>query len=172
MIRRVACEAVSRVTERAADHAAERVKRRALAETMADLPAGLPVAPVPRYWYATVNVWIVDVRGAYDRVEVSSIAASPAFGADGLTYIREDRPVRVDVTGNGTPEHLGRVEPVAFDVQTIIVVAVPAGPRGVGDTDGTMDERSPGWPGPEAARPPGPPARNGTQTTPPSTGSP
>ena len=140
---------------------------------MASLPAGLPVAPIPGSWYLTVNVWVVDVRGAYHRVAVNSVAASPSFGPDALSYVREAGPVSVDVDGDGSREGLGRVEPVAFSVRTVIVVAVPAGPRGVGDTGGDADERSPGWPGPEAALETlGEDARNETQTTPPSIGSP
>jgi len=34
---------------------------------------------------------------------------------------------------------------VTFETGTVIVVAVPPGPPGVGDVDGTRDERSPGW---------------------------
>lgn len=167
--RDVAREAVRRAAARASERAAERAKGRVLARSMAALPAGLPVAPVPGSWYATVNVWVVDVRGAYHRVEVRSTVASPAVGPDGLTYVREDAAVHLDVDGDDTPERLGRVDPVAFRVQTVLLVAVPPGPRGVGDTDGNADERSPGWPGPDAAQPP---AQNGTQTTPPSIGSP
>lgn len=186
--RAVAREAVTvlaeRASQRAVDHvrqrAADRVEQRALAKAVADLPAGLPVAPLPGSWYATVNVWIVDVRGAYHRVEATSTVASPAVGPDGLTYTREAESVEFDLTGDGSLDRLGRVEPVAFDVQTAVIVVVPAGAQGVGDTSGDVDERSPGWPGPAAAlnstnhgsAGAGDGGRNETGTTPPSIGSP
>lgn len=172
-VRQVARDGTRKLVESGVDHAAERAKRRALAKSMASLPAGLPIAPIPGSWYLTVNVWVVDVRGAYHRVAANSVAASPSYGPDGLSYVREAGSVSFDVNGDGTPNRLGRVEPVAFSVRTVIVVAVPAGPRGVGDTGGDADERSPGWPGPEAAIETLDDAgRNETQTTPPSIGSP
>lgn len=170
-VRAVAREGVRSLASYGAETAAAAAKRRALSESMASLPAGVPVLPPPN-WYLTVNVWVVDVRGAYHRVEARSTVASPSFGPDGLTYVREARPVARDVDADGERERLGRVAPVAFRVQTAVIVAVPPGPRGVGDTDGNLDERSPGWPGPPAARPSTDHQRNATGTTPPSIGSP
>lgn len=172
-VRDVAREGTRKLVENGLDHAAERAKHRALTKSMAALPAGMPIAPVPGSWYFTVNVWVVDVRGAYHRVEATSVVASPSFGPDGLSYVRETGAVSIDVDGDGSADHLGRVEPVAFSVQTVVVVAVPPGPRGVGDTGGDADERSPGWPGPDAAlKTLADGTRNETQTTPPSIGSP
>lgn len=111
------------------------------------MPAGVPVTPVPRYWYATVNVWHVTVRGRYDRVEIHAGTGRPPAGT--LTYIRNGHAVELDVDGDGTLERLGRAVRVSFDISTTVVVGVPPGPRGVGDTDGNANERSSGWPGPE-----------------------
>jgi len=48
--------------------------------------------------------------------------------------------VTVDVGGETV--QLGKTEPIAFEAETVVAVAVPAGPPGVGDVDGTRDERS------------------------------
>ncbi|MFC7136678.1 hypothetical protein ACFQRB_09550 [Halobaculum litoreum] len=119
--------------------------------------AGLPVAPVPGYWYATANVWDVEVAGAYPRFTLSAPAPGPD-GADGrIRYVRDGSPVTLDVDGDGTADRLGRNERVAFRTWTVVVAVVPAGPAGVGDVNGDADERSPGWPCPWAVaadRPP------------------
>ncbi|PSP20164.1 hypothetical protein BRC62_00495 [Halobacteriales archaeon QH_10_67_13] len=62
--------------------------------------------------------------------------------------MRDGTPARVDVTGDGAPERLGTSERISFDARIDVVVAVPAGPRGVGDVDGERTEESPGWPRP------------------------
>lgn len=109
------------------------------------VPAGLPLQPIGT-WYTTINVWHVEVRGAYPRFAVSARRGGPD-GTDGtLTYVRERAPVRLDFDGDGHRELFGRNERVAFAVQTSVGVAVPPGPPGVGDTNGNMDERSAGWP--------------------------
>jgi len=102
--------------------------------------AGLPVAPVPGYWAATVNAWRVQVRGEYPRFTLRSDVGTPD---QPFEYVRE--PGTVTVTAGGETVRLGTTEPVAFETGTIVAVAVPAGPPGVGDVDGTRDETSPGW---------------------------
>ncbi|GAA0653076.1 DUF7286 family protein [Salarchaeum japonicum] len=119
--------------------------RRALGGRLAALPAGLPVVPLPGFWYATVNAWTVSVRGGYDRVAISGGALPPGFDAGAYEYVRENAAVSLDVDGDGRPDPLGRNTRVAFAFDTVVVAAVPPGPRGVGDTDGNADERSPGW---------------------------
>ncbi|MFB6280854.1 MAG: hypothetical protein ABEH40_02405 [Haloferacaceae archaeon] len=111
-------------------------------------PAGLPVAPVPGYWYATTNVWRVRVRGAYARFTLRTRRGAPG---ERLRYVRDGSTVAIDVTGDGAPERLGYDERVAFETDTTVVVAVPPG-GGVGD--GTADERSGGWPRPACLGPP------------------
>ncbi|ELZ37476.1 DUF7286 family protein [Halorubrum tebenquichense] len=112
--------------------------------------AGLPVAPVPGYWVATVNAWNVQVRGEYPRFALRADVGTPGRPFE---YVREAGEVRVDVGGESVA--LGTTEPVAFETRTVVAVAVPAGPPGVGDVDGTRDEASGGWPcpGPLTASP-------------------
>jgi hypothetical protein len=92
---------------------------------------------------ATLNAWHVAVRGEYGRVVLRSRRGRPPEGT--LSYVRDGRGVRLDVDGDGETEHLGRSARVSFDVSTTVVVVVPPGSRGVGDTNGDADERSPGW---------------------------
>jgi hypothetical protein len=112
--------------------------------------AGLPVAPVPGYWVATVNAWNVEVRGEYPRFALRANVGTPDRPFE---YVREPGAVSVDVDGQSVA--LGATEPVAFETRTVVVVAVPAGPPGVGDVDGTREETSAGWPcpGPLSASP-------------------
>jgi len=112
------------------------------------LPSGLPLAPVPGYWYATTNVWHVDVRGEYARFGVRSSRGRPANPGAGLAYTRDGSNVTRDLDGDGDPERLGTARPVQFSATVDVVVVVPPAPRGVGDTAGQRDERSPGWPTP------------------------
>lgn len=109
------------------------------------IPAGLPIAPVPGYWAVTANVWVVNVHGGYERFAVETPRRTPAPGDASLAYVRDGRNVTLDVDGDGTTELLGRSDEVNFSVQTAIVVVVPAGGTGVGDIDGKLVERSPGW---------------------------
>ncbi|MFC5277565.1 hypothetical protein ACFPM1_02105 [Halorubrum rubrum] len=102
--------------------------------------AGLPVAPVPGYWVATVNAWRVEARGEYPRFTLSGDVGTPGRPFE---YVREESTVTVDVGGERV--QLGRTEPVRFETETVVVVAVPAGPPGVGDVNGVRDETSPGW---------------------------
>ena len=132
------------VTESAANTGVGYVEGR-LGRSLGAVPAGLPVAPVPGYWVATLNAWHVTVRGEYGRFVLRSRRGRPPDGT--LSYVRDGRGVRLDVDDDGDTEHLGRAERVSFDVSTIVVVVVPPGARGVGDTNGDADERSPGWDG-------------------------
>ncbi len=105
--------------------------------------AGLPVAPVPGYWVTTVNAWRVQVRGEYPRFALRADVGVPG---EEFAYVRTEGDATVDVDGETV--RLGETEPIAFETETVIVVAVPAGPPGVGDVDGTRDETSGGWPCP------------------------
>jgi hypothetical protein len=108
--------------------------------------AGLPVAPVPGYWVTTVNAWRVQVRGEYPRFVLHADVGTPA---EPFEYVRQEGNVTIELDGETV--RLGATEPVRFETETVVVVAVPAGPPGVGDVDGTRDETSPGWPCPGAA---------------------
>jgi hypothetical protein len=109
------------------------------------IPAGLPIAPVPGYWAVTANVWVVNVHGGYERFAVETPRRTPAPGDASLAYVRDGKNVTLDVDGDGATELLGRSDEVNFSIQTAIVVVVPAGGTGVGDIDGKLRERSPGW---------------------------
>lgn len=124
-----------------AQEGGDRARQRVLGERLGALPAGLPVAPVPGYWYATTNVWYVESRGTYERFVVRADRGGP----DGdVTYIRDGRTARMDV---GEHDHrLGTATRISVEASTAVVVVVPPGGRGVGDTDGVVDERSAGWP--------------------------
>jgi hypothetical protein len=139
--KRVAREAAKRAAERAGDAALDRVERR-LGRSLARVPAGLPVTPVPAYWYVTTNVWLVEASGAYDR-----FAVRVRDGGTGraLEYVRDGEPVRIDWDGDGVGERAGRASEVDLSLRTAVVVVVPPGGQGVGDTDGNADERSSGW---------------------------
>ena len=131
----------------AAGNLTRQAARRALGEDYSGVPAGLPVVPVPGYWIATVNVWHVQVRGAYRRFTLRARDGSPARRG-GTTYVRDGSTVTLDVDDDGTPEKLGQSDRISFQTSTIVVIAVPPSGRGVGDVDGNADERSAGWPCP------------------------
>jgi hypothetical protein len=113
----------------------------------ATLPAGLPVAPVPGNWYATVNVWEVSVQGAYARFTLRTDWGTEGPEATAVRYVRDGSAVSLDVDGDGDTERLGRDERIAFDTGTVVAVAVPS-PDFVGDTEGGRNESTEGWPGP------------------------
>ncbi|WP_050033529.1 DUF7286 family protein [Halorubrum halophilum] len=146
-------KAIEARAARAGDAAAEKASEKAteeLGEKWALKPArtvgaGLPVAPVPGYWVTTVNAWRVQVRGEYPRFALRADVGAPG---ERFAYVRSEGDVTVDVGGETV--RMGQTESVAFETGTVIVVAVPAGPPGVGDVDGTRDERSGGWPCPGA----------------------
>ncbi|MFC3478376.1 DUF7286 family protein [Halobacterium litoreum] len=125
--------------------AAERAARRLGASNFGAVPAGLPLAPVPGFWYATFNAWSVSVEGSWARFAVRGRGGSPVGPGDGTTYVREDAPVAFDVNGDGRPDEIGRNERLSFEVSATVAVVVPAGTRGVGDVGGDRDEQSPGW---------------------------
>lgn len=102
--------------------------------------AGLPVAPVPGYWVATVNAWRVEVRGEYPRFTLTADVGPPD---EPFEYVREEGTVTVTVGDD--PVRLGTTEPVRFETGTVVIIAVPPKPPGVGDVDGTRDETSEGW---------------------------
>ena len=139
--REVAHDELQRVIADGVESAAEEARVRALGELAAEVPAGMPVAPVPGYWYATTNLWYVETAGTYERFVVRADRGGPT-GA--VTYLREGQVATV--THDGRERRLGSAERVSFRTETVVVVVVPPGGRGVGDTDGELDERSPGWP--------------------------
>jgi len=114
-------------------------------------PKGVPVAPPPLPWKTTVNFWHVEVRGEYPAFQVRAPHGSGDRPGGDLVYVRDGSSVRVDLTGDGTPEQLGSTPRLSFATSLDVAVAVPPGPRGVGDVDGRREEKSPGWPEPGPA---------------------
>lgn len=151
--RRAGRALVHDAVESGTDRAAEEVRDRYVEDTFGPAIAGLPVAPAPGYWYATVNVWSVEVRGYYPEFTVEARIGPPDGAGTVVRYVRDGRSVRFDVDGDGARERVGRNERVSFRTQTVVLVAVPAGKGGVGDVDGNADERSDGWPCPDGSVP-------------------
>jgi len=115
---------------------------------------GLPLAPVPGFWYATANVWVVDVRGTYPTFAVR--ARNATTGRLGTTtYVRDGAGVSMDVDGDGVADRLGYADRVTARATVPLTVVVPPGKRGVGDRNLVQFESSPGWPCPVSSRQPG-----------------
>ncbi|WP_157971558.1 DUF7286 family protein [Halorussus litoreus] len=140
--RKIARQALKDAVSDGLSNATETAGETLLGEALGAVPAGLPVAPVPGYWYATVNVWTVGVEGQYARFAVRAPDGPPNKS---VTYVRESGVVRLDWDGDGEREVVGRTAPVAFETETVVAVVVPPGPPGVGDRDGTREEESSGW---------------------------
>jgi hypothetical protein len=141
--RRVGGAATGELGERAAEELGEEWSLK----PARSVGAGLPVAPVPGYWVTTVNAWRVQVRGEYPRFALRADVGTPA---EPFEYVRQEGDVTIELDGETV--RLGATEPIRFETETVVVVAVPAGPPGVGDVDGTRDETSPGWPCPGASK--------------------
>ena len=144
--RRATRRVASDLAEEAARSASKRGVERLANRSFERVPSGLPVAPVPGYWYATVNVWHVTVRGEYARFGVRADRGRPSEPGAGIAYVRDGSAVALDVDGDDAAERVGRSTRVSFDVSTTVVVVVPPGKSGVGDRNGDADERSDGWP--------------------------
>ncbi|ELZ86650.1 hypothetical protein C453_05914 [Haloferax elongans ATCC BAA-1513] len=138
----VATDAAMSATEKAVSKRVNKTLSSRLGKNFRRVPAGFPVAPVPGYWYATVNVWDVELAGEFAQFRVHARGDT-----ESLTYARDGASVALDWDGDGTSEAVGRGERVNFTVETAIVVAVPPSGIGVGDIDGNADERSAGWAG-------------------------
>lgn len=108
----------------------------------ARVPAGVPLLPLPKYWYATVNAWDVNVSGEYARFEASADVATPV-DTSGLTYTRQAQRVTHEI--GGERRTLGHVDALSFDSRTVVVVVVPPG-VGVGDRDEENPECTPTYP--------------------------
>jgi hypothetical protein len=62
-----------------------------------------------------------------------------------VTYVRDGGCAALDLDEDGADEELGCASRVDISVRTVVLVAVPPGKTGVGDTDGQAVEDSPGW---------------------------
>ncbi|WP_338727716.1 hypothetical protein [Haladaptatus sp. DJG-WS-42] len=138
--RHVVNTAAREVVANATKQTSKAVLEKRLDRSFARLPSGLPVAPVPGYWYATTNLWTANVEGEYARFTVGA-----PTGSEAIAYTRAGQTATLDVDGDGAKERFGRAPRVSFSVETAVVVVVPPGGTGVGDIDGNADERSAGW---------------------------
>jgi hypothetical protein len=142
-IEREAASAGEAATREVGERAAEEFGEKWSLKPARSVGAGLPVAPVPGYWVTTVNAWRVQVRGEYPRFALRADVGTPG---EPFEYVRQEGDVTLDVDGRSV--RLGSTEPIRFETGTVVVLAVPAGPPGVGDVDGVRDETSAGWPCP------------------------
>ena len=145
-VQQAAREVAKKQVSGALENASTRVTRKLSGASR--LPAGLPVAPPPYTWVASVNAWSVTVRGEYQRFAVRARGVTPDGTGSTVRYVRDGSPVKLDLDGDGNAERLGRSERIDFEASTTVVAVVPPGPPGIGDVDGNRDERSPGWPCP------------------------
>ena len=141
VVRDLARDVAANATERATKRAYEKRMKKSFSA----MPSGLPLAPVPGYWYATTNVWHVEVRGEYARFGVRVSQGRPTTPGSEFAYVRDGETVTLDVDGDGAGERLGRSTTVQFDASATVLVVVPPGRTGVGDTNGVMVESSAGW---------------------------
>jgi hypothetical protein len=108
----------------------------------ARVPAGLPLLPLPGYWYATVNAWDINVGGEYARFEATANMGTPETVTE-TTYVRENLTVEYEIAGERRT--LGAVEPIGFQGRSLLVVVTPPG-VGVGDRDDVNPECSENFP--------------------------
>jgi hypothetical protein len=120
------------ITEAVTDAAADRVT----AAIASRLPTGIPISPTLSPWIATVNLWHIEAEGRYLQMTLYDPET-------GLRYVRAGQPVRVHA--DGEVHTIGVARRLHIDVETVIAAAVPPGPPGVGDVEGGLDERSPGF---------------------------
>lgn len=144
VVRELAREAAARGAERLTKRGAQRVMERSFDA----MPAGLPLAPAPGSWYVTTNVWHVTIRGEYARFGVRVPRGRPSTPGSEFAYARNGGNVTLDVDDDGQRERLGRSSRVSFEASATVLVVVPPGKTGVGDTNGVTVEASPGWPDP------------------------
>lgn len=85
---------------------------------------GLPLVPLPTYWYASVNMRTVQVKGEYARFQVTATQGTPGSGPS-TTYVRQVQPVFVTI--NGVDRRAGQVEAIDFESRTAIVSLTPGG---------------------------------------------
>ncbi|MFD1586940.1 hypothetical protein ACFR9U_08090 [Halorientalis brevis] len=127
-----------------ANQVADRIENR-IGRSVNRVPAGMAIAPVGPAWWATTNVWYVEIKGGYDRFAVRARTGGADSPGHSVTYVRDGSSVRLDYDEDGTSEPFGRAERLSFTARTAVAILVPPGSQGVGDKGGNMDERSAGW---------------------------
>lgn len=98
-------------------------------------PTGLPLLPIGIIpWIATINVWPIEVDGAYERFKLvdtlDETHVNPLFGHSGQIYCRE-RKIIEDIFCSG--ERIGQSTPVTFNFWTLNIGIVPPSKLPIGD---------------------------------------
>jgi hypothetical protein len=123
--------------------AADKAEDAAVSSALKRIPMGLPLLP-PYGWWATMNVWYVDIIGEIPYLAVYDTDNEPVpdaiLGQRATVYVR--RPM-LDIRDGG--ETFGNNEPVRFHQQTCTFIIVPPGEQGIGDKLGGWEEKSPGF---------------------------
>lgn len=115
----------------------------AISAALKRIPMGLPLLP-PWGWWATMNVWYIEVKGEIPYLAVydtdNEPIPDPLLGQRATVYVRRhmlDIREGDDILGNNVP--------VRFHQQTCTFIIVPPGPQGIGDKLGGWEEKSPGF---------------------------
>ena len=123
--------------------AADHLESEAVREALKRIPSGLPLLP-PWGWWATMNVWYIDVQGEIPYLTVYDADNVPVpdaiLGHKAIAYTRRWQEVR-----GPRGEVLGYDEPIDFEQKTCTFIIVPPGEQGIGDKIGGWDEKSEGF---------------------------
>jgi hypothetical protein len=123
--------------------AASHAESQAIREALKRIPMGLPLLP-PWGWWATMNVWYIDVQGQIPYLTVydadTTPVPDPILGHKAIAYTRRQSVIKDD---SGIV--LGKNTPVKFHVETCAFIIVPPGEQGIGDKTGGWDEKSHGF---------------------------
>ncbi|MDI6897734.1 DUF7286 family protein [Methanocella conradii] len=122
--------------------AASKDEDAAIGAALKRIPMGLPLLP-PYGWWATMNVWYIEIYGEIPYLAVYDTDNEPVpdalLGQRATVYVR--RPMLIH-EGN---DIAGRNEPIRFHHQTCTFIIVPPGAQGVGDKLGGWEEKSTGF---------------------------
>lgn len=104
-------------------------------------PSGLPLLPPIAPWFATLNIWTIEVQGRINKFEVQDIDnevhPDSIFGHGAQVYVRK-RGVVEDPANNNN--YVGDNSPIEFSFTTGTFIVVP--PKSIGDIDGKPSGKS------------------------------
>lgn len=100
--------------------------------------SGTSVVDIPMWHVLTANIWHIEFEGEYARF--TTRATEGAAGSQPMTYVREDAAVTLEI--GDASETVGRIDPIGFESQISVPVAVPEDGYGVGDRAGDRLECS------------------------------
>ncbi|HEY3421760.1 MAG TPA: hypothetical protein VGK13_01280, partial [Methanocellaceae archaeon] len=123
--------------------AADHLESEAIRDALKRIPSGLPLLP-PWGWWATMNVWYIDVQGEIPELTVYDVdnvpVPDPILGHNATAYVRRWQRI----TGMDG-DMLGYYEPIKFRQRTCTFIIVPPGEQGIGDKIGGWEEKSEGF---------------------------